>query len=102
MYTLSNTYEGSPPRLYRSTNEIRRDMLIISGRIKNTEEMLSVHNLLIEMIPSWAESDPEKWIVELRETVEEAEETLENLKRLKLALEELTLELEEVQCILRK
>ncbi len=102
MYTLQNTYEGAPPRLYRSTDEVRRDMLIISGKIKNTEEMLSVHNLLIEMIPTWAEADPAKWIPELKQTLEEADEALENLRKLKAALEELRLELEEVQCMLKK
>ena len=102
MYSCANEYEGSPPRLYRSTAEIRRDMLSISEKIKETEEMLSVHNLLIEMIPTWAEKSPEKWIPELEETVAEAEEALENLKILQQALEELAGELEEVRCILRK
>ena len=102
MYTLQNTYEGVAARLYRSPSEIRRDMIIISGKIQNTEEMLSVHNLLIEMIPAWAETDPIKWIPELQETLAEAEEALEKLKKLKFALEELSLELEEVQCMLKR
>lgn len=100
MYSYANLYEGTPPRLYRSTDEIRHDMMIISEKIERTEEMLSVHNLLIEMIPTWAESSPEKWIPELSETIAEAEDALENLKRLKEALEELSCELEEVRCFL--
>ena len=100
MYSYANLYEGTPPRLYRSTEEIRHDMMIISEKIERTEEMLSVHNLLIEMIPTWAESSPEKWIPELSETIAEAEDALENLKRLKTALEELSEELEEVRCFL--
>ena len=102
MYSYANLYEGTPPRLYRSTNEIRNDMMLISDKIERTEEMLSVHNLLIEMIPTWAETDPIKWIPELQETLAEAEEALEKLKKLKFALEELSLELEEVQCMLKR
>ena len=102
MYLCMNTYEGSPPRLYRSPDEIRRDMRVIVDRIAEQEEMLSVHNLLFEMIPSWAEESPERWIPELEQMVAEADEALGTLKRLKEALEYLTLELEEVKCIMKK
>ena len=101
MYSCMNVYEGMPVRLYRSPSEIRRDMNKISARIKENEEMLSVHNLLIEMIPTWAEQAPEQWIPELEETVAEAQEALDNLKRLQYALEELSRELEEVRCLKR-
>lgn len=100
MYSCMNTYDGMPPRLYRSPEEIRRDMMKISLRIKENEEMLSVHNLLIEMIPTWADQAPEKWIPELEATVAEAQEALDNLKRLQYALEELSRELEEVKCMM--
>jgi len=100
MYSCMNVYEGSPPRLYRSPAQIHIDMIKISALIRENEEMLSVHNLLIEMIPTWAEKSPEKWIPELRETLAEAEDALENLKKLKFALEELAAELEEVRCML--
>ena len=100
MYSCMNVYEGMPPRLYRTPSEIRRDMAAIAAKIRENEEMLSVHNLLIEMIPSWAEQSPEKWIPELLETLSEADEALENLKRLKTALEELSLELEDVRCMM--
>ena len=101
MYSCTNVYDGSPPRLYRNPSEIHRDMLKISAQIRENEEMLSVHNLLIEMIPTWAESSPEKWIPELQETLAEAEDALENLKKLKSALEELASELEDVRCMLK-
>ena len=64
--------------------------------------MLSVHNILLELIPAWAEESPERWIPELTETVAEAEEALENLKLMKMALEELSIELSEVLCIMRR
>ena len=100
MYTCMNTNEGQPPRLYRSPSEIHRDMVCISARIRENEEMLAVHNLLIEMIPIWAEQSPERWIPEMEATVAEATEALENLRRLQYALEQLRSELEEVRCIM--
>lgn len=102
MYLCMNTYEGTPPRLYRSPDEIRRDMRHIIDKITEQEEMLSVHNLLLEMIPSWAEKSPERWIPELEEMVAEACEALDTIKRLKGALEYLTLELEDVKCMMQK
>ena len=74
MYTCMNPTEGLPPRLYRSPSEIHRDMICISAKIRENEEMLSVHNILIEMIPTWAEQSPEVWLPELEATVEEAKE----------------------------
>ena len=100
MYSCMNPTEGMPPRLYRTPSEIHRDIIRISARIRENEEMLSVHNLLIEMIPTWAEQSPERWIPELEATVAEAGEALENLKKLQLALEELKIELEEVRCMM--
>lgn len=100
MYSCMNTSNGMPPRLYRSPSEIHRDMISISARIRENEEMLSVHNLLIEMIPTWAEQSPEMWIPELEATVEEAREALSNLRRLQYALERLSEELEEVRCMM--
>ena len=102
MYLYADRYEGMPPRLYRTPGEIRRDMTLIADKIRDTEGMLSVHNILIEMIPTWAEESPERWIPELMETVAEAEEALDNLKLLKAALEELSLELSEVLCAMKK
>ena len=101
MYSCMNVNEGMPPRLYRSPCEIHRDMARISVKIRENEEMLSVHNLLIEMIPTWVDQSPERWIPELEATVAEATDALENLKRLQFALEELRCELEEVRCMMK-
>ena len=76
-------------------------MIGISRTIRENEEMLSVHNLLIEMIPEWAEKSPEEWIPELEEIVAEANDAMDDLRRLKNALELLSDELEEVKCIMR-
>ena len=101
MYSCMNVNEGAPARLYRAPSEIRRDMIGISRTIRENEEMLSVHNLLIEMIPEWAEKSPEEWIPELEEIVAEANDAMDDLRRLKNALELLSDELEEVKCIMR-
>ena len=79
MYSCMNINEGAPARLYRSPSEIRRDMTRISRTIRENEEMLSVHNLLIEMIPEWADKSPETWIPELEEIVDDANEAMDNL-----------------------
>ena len=102
MYSILDKYNGEPPRLYRTPGEIRRDITAISEKIRDTESMLSVHNILLELIPAWAEESPERWIPELTETVAEAEEALENLKLMKMALEELSVELSEVLCMMRR
>lgn len=100
MYSCMNPNEGIPPRLYRSPAEIHRDMIRISAKIRENEEMLSVHNLLIEMIPTWAEQSPEKWLPELEATVAEALDALDKLKKLQYALETLAKELDEVRCMM--
>ena len=101
MYTLTNNVEGTPARLYRSPAEIRADIERISRKVEEISDMLSVHNLLIEMIPLWADEAPEDWIPELEETLDEATDALESLKELKESLEELHCELEDAKCLLR-
>ena len=93
-----NVYEGLPPRLYRTPNEIRRDMEVISTKLCEIEGMLSVHNLLVEMIPDWSKKSPECWIPELSDILVEAEESLRKLHILRDALEELKCEMEDVRC----
>lgn len=101
MYTVMNNVEGCAARLYRSPSEIREDIDIISVKIEEISDMLSVHNLLVEMIPIWAEEEPNKWIPELEDTLAEATEALETLKELKGTLEELRDELEDAKCLFR-
>ena len=101
MYTLMNCVEGISARLYRTPGEIRKDMERISKKISETSEMLSVHNILMEMIPIWAEESPEKWIPELEETLANANEALETLRELRETLFELRDELEDARCLIR-
>ena len=101
MYTLSDSVEGMAPRLYRSPSEILRDMESITAKISEISDMLSIHNLIMEIIPEWAECAPENWIPKLEDTLAEASDALDTLRTLKERLEELKDELEEVRCIMR-
>ena len=101
MFAAANIYEGMPARLYRSPCEIRRDMSKISKQINEADEMLSVHNILVEMLAECAHGEPAAWIPELEEIVADARDSLERLKRLNLSLNELSAELEETLCVIR-
>ncbi len=100
MFVNANVYEGMPSRLYRSPCEIRRDMTEISKQIKEADEMLSIRNILVEMIYECSVGDPAKWIGELEEIVREARESYETLLRLKSTIDDLSDELEESLCAL--
>lgn len=95
MFLSRNDNEGIPPTLYRSPAEIRRDISKITKEIREADEMLSIRNVLTEMIDELAVLEPSRWIEELEETLAEAREAMERLNRLHEALAELTVELEE-------
>ncbi|MBQ8879517.1 MAG: hypothetical protein IJY69_01590 [Clostridia bacterium] len=75
-------------------------MTIISKQIKEADEMLSVRNILVEMLSECARGDPERWIPELEELVADARASLDSLTRLKSALSLLSDELEESVCVI--
>lgn len=99
MYGDENRREGIPPALYRSPLEIRKDISRINREIREADEMLSVRNILTEMIDELAAEEPERWIDELENTVAEARDALHRLSRLRDALTELSVELEESKWI---
>ena len=98
MLVNASKSEGMPARLYRAPCEIQRDMSKISREIRDIEEMLSVRNLVVEMVSECADASPEKWIPELEELLAEAQDALRVLRGLKDTLEDLSRELEEVRC----
>ena len=102
MYTVMDSVEGMAPRFYRSPREITEDMDRISARVAEVSDMLSVHNLLIEMIPNWASQEPERWIPRLEDTLNEANDALETLRELKERLCDLRCELEDVRCLMKR
>ena len=95
MIYFGNGAEGRAPRFYRNPEEIRRDIRALLRKIKESEEMLSVRNVLLEVITEWSEAEPERWMEELEETLCEARESLLRLNELKESLEELKEELRE-------
>ena len=89
--------EGIPARLYRSPDEIRRDIAEISKKIREADEQLTVRNVLMSVISEFADAEPERWIPEFEETLAEAKEAMERLTRLEDTLEELSVELREAR-----
>lgn len=99
MYGAENRQDGIPPALYRTPAQIKRDIAHIVKEIKEADEMLSVRNILTEMIDELATEEPARWIEELEVTVAEAREAMDRLERLHNALAELSVELEEAKWI---
>ena len=100
MLIYGNSEEGRPTRLYRRPGEVREDIAEISEMIKEAEEMLSVHSIIVNVLSEWAIMEPKKWISELEESVAQAREAIENLARLGEALEELRAELGDISGIM--
>ena len=100
MLIHTNVYEGMPPRLYRSPKEIEADIVHLRDRAVEIENMLSVRNLLVEMLTTYADKKPELWIPELESAVSEARAALDALSGLNNQLGELREELNEVRCLM--
>lgn len=99
-YVRANSREGIAPGLYRTPDEIGRDINEVRNRIDTIVERLNVRNLLAEALSDLAEDNPERWIPELEGIVSEAMESLSVLKGLRDTLDTLMAELEETKCIL--
>ena len=99
MYYEGNFETGRPSRIYRTVSEIRRDMNIITDKIKESEERINIRELLLELLSGGAESDPKMLIPELYEAITEAKEALSELKTLSEELSDLREELVETRCM---
>ena len=99
-FTNYSTYEGKPVRLYRTPEEIRRDISTIKDKIEMTSDMLNIRSILTDMITECAVGEPQRWIPALKSIVEDAETTLESLRTLTENLDNLKSELEETKCVL--
>ncbi len=89
--------EGLPPRIYRRPSEIRDDISKIRGEIKEIENMLTVKNLLMEIITEQA-GLPAKWVPELEDAAAYARESLDKLTSFSTRLDELREELYDTRC----
>ena len=99
MYRTFDTVNGIPARIYRSPAEIRNDIYKITSRIRETNSMLNIRELLVNILTSERANSPERLIPELKEAILEAEEALVSLKQLKEELSSLNEELWEVRCL---
>ena len=97
----ASLYEGTPPRLYRSPEEINRDIRDLRGRIESLNGMLNPRNIINEMLSECASGNACDWVSALRAIVDDAEQTLESLNELNESLDGLTKELKETSCIMR-
>ena len=98
MLLSSNNYEGTPPRLYRAPSEIKSDILRIKDEIKEIEDMLTVRNVILEIISASAGKDPSRWIPELESIVYDARDALDRLTEFFSLLQDLREELEDTRC----
>lgn len=101
MYRTYDMANGIPPRIYRTPGEIKRDIRDIGEKIEETNEMLNIRGLLLDMLTSENSGSPERLIPDLEEAVAEAREALIKLGRLKEELTSLEEELGEVKCLLK-
>ena len=80
-------------RLYRSSFEIRRDILEIKAKIRRINSMVNIRGLVVELLAECEGSEPEAWIPRLKEIVDDADESLSELGELCERLTELREEL---------
>ena len=102
MFYNLNLLPTLPDRLYRSAEEIRRDMRNIRDGVGRMDSMLSVHNLRVGMLSECGADDLRKKIPALEEAVLDADKSLRLLVRFTKAITELGRELDEVVCALRE
>ncbi len=95
--TAQSTYEGEAVRLYRSTDEIKRDIRRIKADITEASGMLNIRNLLTEALAELAGAEPERWVPELEALVADADATLSRLRTLREDLSALRAELEDAR-----
>jgi hypothetical protein len=101
MYRTYDMENGIPPRLYREPAEIKKDINEIADKIAETNEMLNIRSLIMDILVSERADSPKKLIPELEETIGEAGEALARLKELEDELMLLEEELMEVKWLVK-
>lgn len=100
MLVSSNTNEGERARIYRRPAEIRSDIAKIKDKIAETDNMINVRSLLLDALCEFSEDEPDRWLPEIEEIVEEARETLKSLAALEKTLAELEDELRHTRWVM--
>lgn len=100
MYLAQRSYIEDRQRVYRRPSEIRNDIAEIKARIAETDNMINVRSLLLDTLCEFADGDPDKWLPEIEEIVEEARQTLECLSSLERTLSDLEDELKRTRWVM--
>ncbi len=100
MYKCPDVENGIPARIYRNPKEIRRDIRVINVKIKETNAMLNIREMLLDLLLNDSQNTPDKLILELEAALEEAKSAIEELSLLEEELSELEEELEEAKWLL--
>lgn len=93
MYRYKRARDGFSSGLYRTPEQIKRDMDHISERICDVMYMLNVRNVVSEVISESSIDDAVRRAEAVGELVENAREALSSLQTLERELEQLRLEL---------
>ena len=101
-YVGADTSEGRPPRLYRSVEEIRRDIGRIKRELTESDEMINVRNILSELISELENNEADRWQSSVERLIEDAQDAMIMLMKLKDKLDMLNCELEETRCAIRR
>ena len=72
--------------VYRRPSDIRSDIAAIRARIAETDNMINVRSLLLDALCEFSEDEPDRWLPEIEEVVEETRKTLAALSELESAL----------------
>ena len=72
--------------VYRRPSDIRDDIAAIRARIAETDNMINVRSLLLDALCEFSEDEPDRWLPEIEEVVEETRRTLEALSELESTL----------------
>ena len=100
MYKTADLSTGLPPTLYRTTCEIKRDIVLIKEKIKNINERLNLRTLLMDILSDERTvCEPEYWIPELSVALKEASDAKERLLGLEEELTALQEELKETKWV---
>ena len=92
-----SSYEGEPARLYRSPNDIKRDIFEIKTKIETLTAKVNVRDALSHLIDEFAQAEAAHWITLLSDMVANTEASLSQLKALREDLDTLGEELEDTK-----
>ena len=86
--------------VYRRPSDIRNDIAAIRARIAETDNMINVRSLLLDALCEFSEDEPDRWLPEIEEVVEETRRTLLALSELERTLADLEDELRRTRWVM--